>query len=104
MRVLAFVMLLLCTFSITPKKYLHDWIADHRDFYSFNSGDQATFSQAGFHCPCEDLVVSVPFIEASFDENLPAVFIYAETSSFLSPFLYLKTPVTKDSRGPPSLI
>lgn len=100
---LALVMLLIFTFSITPKKYLHDLIADHTDFYSFHSGDEATYSQKGFNCQCEDLVVSTPFIEASFELSLSTEVYRKEFTSSSYHFYFLQTNRTKDSRGPPAI-
>ncbi|MBC7826213.1 MAG: hypothetical protein H7122_00600 [Chitinophagaceae bacterium] len=96
-------MLLLFSFSVTPKKYLHDWVANHTDFYSPHSADETSYSQAAYNCHCEDPVVSTPFIDASFDLNLPFLLVYKEIPSFTYHFLFSNTSGTKDSRGPPSI-
>jgi hypothetical protein len=64
------LLLLLFTFSITPKKWLHDLIADHKDFYSNASGDHLQFIKSGFRCDCENLVVNTPFIHVDGPKEL----------------------------------
>jgi hypothetical protein len=55
---------LLCLFSlsITPKQWLHNIFADHKDFYTHTVGDHLQFTKSGFHCDCDNLVVNTPFI------------------------------------------
>jgi hypothetical protein len=57
--------LLLClfTFSVTPKQWLHNIFADHKDFYSNATGDHLQFTKSGFRCDCDNLVVNTPFIQ-----------------------------------------
>ena len=96
-------MMLLFTFSIMPKKYLHDLVANHEDFYSLHFGDKTTVSQTGFNCQCEDLVVSTPFIQTSFGLNISSLYVYKELASSPIIIFFLNTYTTKDSRGPPSI-
>jgi hypothetical protein len=74
--ILAFVMLLLFSFSITPKKYLHALLANHTDnrFQAFT--DEASVSQKGFNCDTDDIVVKAPFVGAmkSFVFSLSPIF------------------------------
>jgi hypothetical protein len=100
---LAFVMLLLFTFSITPKRYLHDLIANHEDFYSFHSGGETTVTKTSINCQCEDLVVSTPFVEASFELSLSSLVYHKEFASSSYHSYFLNTCSTKDSRGPPAV-
>ena len=64
--------LLLClfTFSATPKQWLHDIFADHKDFYSNAVGDHIQFIKSGFHCECDNLVVNTPFIHVEGPKEL----------------------------------
>jgi hypothetical protein len=101
-RTLAFTLLLIFIFSITPKQYLHDLVASHTDFYSDTHNGKATVSQAGLNCHTEDQVVSTPFIETSCHLQLAIVPVFLDdTPSFFS-FFYAPPLTTKDSRGPPS--
>jgi hypothetical protein len=103
-RFLASVLLLVFAFSITPKKYLHDLVADHEDFYSCYSGDETTVSTAGFNCHCDDLVVSTPFVKTVFESALSPAPVHKAFPSSTYHFFFYSTSSAKDSRGPPSLI
>lgn len=97
-------MLLIFTFSITPKRYLHDLVADHTDYYSgFNPGGEPAVNQAGFDCDCDELVVSTPYIEivgkqSSLEQIAFCSFILSSYSLFITP-----SRTTNDLRGPPAL-
>lgn len=90
--------------AIFPKKYLHDLIANHKDYVSAlpntNSGDE--LSKAGFNCHIDNLVVECPFVTAniSFEISTPLLFpSYFDNGIervFLSPQFDLQL------RGPPS--
>jgi len=99
-----FVMLLLFSFSITPKNYLHDWAASHVDVPAYHPGNEIAFSQAGFSCDCQDLVVSAPFIEASFNSNVETLFAHTDLPVSSYYFSFSNTYRTKDSRGPPAIV
>jgi hypothetical protein len=96
-------MLLLFTFSITPERYLHDLIADHKDFYSFHSSEDTAVYQSGINCHCEDLVVSTPFVEASFELSIRPLVWHKEFTPSSYYFNPLTTYSAKDSRGPPAV-
>lgn len=93
---------MLFAFSVMPKTYLHDWVANHTDYYSFHSNDE-TVTKTGFNCHCDDLVVSAPFTAPPAGFYLNA---FLSFTTFVSPayaFLFANAPATKDSRGPPRL-
>lgn len=97
-------MLLLFSFSITPKNYLHDWAASHVDVYAYHTGDETAFNLAGFNCDCQDLVVSTPFIEASFNLNVGTLPAHTDLPVSSYYFSFSNTYRTKDSRGPPAIV
>jgi hypothetical protein len=101
---IAFLMVLLFLFSITPKKYWHDLLATHTDTYAAAAAGEASLSPKGFNCHADDLVVNTPFLEMA-----PAV----ETilpPAYTARFLCWTTPIfptpskAKDSRGPPAVL
>jgi hypothetical protein len=55
-------MLLIFSLSITPKLFLHDLVAHHKDlsYPSHQHTDQ--INTAGFHCDRESQVVELPYI------------------------------------------
>ncbi|HVY75471.1 MAG TPA: hypothetical protein VG890_11610 [Puia sp.] len=60
-RIFAALSLLLFTFSATPKKFLHDILANHKDTERVST-TEPVFYASGFQCHCEDLVVVAPFL------------------------------------------
>jgi hypothetical protein len=102
-KVLTLVMLAIFTLSITPKKYVHDLITEHTDFYSFHPAHEVNVSQAGLSCHCEDLVVSAPFIPTSFETVLATELHYKEFITTPYYFFFYNAHTAKDLRGPPCL-
>src|SRR5687768_10253481 len=71
------VMLILFTFSITPKLFLHDLFTNHTDtVYKKTVDDKAQVSKSGFTCDCNDLVATSPFTEHKNAIELPILFDY----------------------------
>ena len=95
-------MLLVFSFAITLKQYLHNLLADHTDYYGFTSGDEVTIGKTGFNCSTEDLVVPTPFIESSIEQPFYEQADYQEFSAVPYHFHFLSASTTKDLRGPPS--
>ena len=56
------LMLVLFAFCITPKKTLHDLIANHKDSPYALGGTTQQIENAGFRCNCDNLVVESPFV------------------------------------------
>jgi len=62
-RLTAGILLLLFSFSITPKKTLHDLFARHRDVPVRSSQVVSPLlAQSGFHCRCDNQVVESPYV------------------------------------------
>jgi hypothetical protein len=56
------LLLVLFTFSITPRQLLHDVISDHTDLSVSTPGSKhAVVSKTGFNCDCLNLVAESPF-------------------------------------------
>jgi len=56
--------------GITPKRVLHDVVANHKDaicneIEKNNTAQNASFSNSGYHCCVDDLVVEGLFLPAS---------------------------------------
>ncbi|SDW95426.1 hypothetical protein SAMN05444410_107145 [Hydrobacter penzbergensis] len=106
-RLLAGWLLLLFAFSITPKKFLHNLVANHQDATAMNFPRENTgasqLSKAGYHCPCEQLVVQTPFVyqSASIDYTIVPVFVTYQDQQFVS--TYSTAPDVSFLRGPPAL-
>jgi hypothetical protein len=106
-RLLAGWLLLLFAFSITPKKFLHNLVANHRDATAINFSREdksaSQLSKAGYHCPCEQLVVQTPFVyqPATIDYTVAPVFVVYQDQHFVS--IHTVTPHVSFLRGPPAL-
>jgi hypothetical protein len=63
-RIIAFFVLAVFAFSITPKIALHDFVANHKDTpIKSNAQKQAQLHNAGFNCNADNLVVESPFTD-----------------------------------------
>ncbi|HEY0058810.1 MAG TPA: hypothetical protein VGB56_06720 [Flavisolibacter sp.] len=100
---LAFLALLLILFSATPKKFLHDLVANHQDFYAALPGDEAGVSNTGFDCHNHDQVVSTPFLVADVSSPVASSAQFAAHRASNYDFHLVQTFSSKDSRGPPAL-
>jgi len=61
-RLVAALLLLLFTFCVTPKRVLHDLLANHRDVQTSHHLPLKQIAASGFHCHIDDLVVVAPFL------------------------------------------
>jgi hypothetical protein len=103
-RFLAFIMLLLFVTSITPKRFLHHWFANHKDVavQVANHQDQAQLHKDGIHCDCNHLVATSPFTHIStvIDWAAPVYHGRAITPAVCD--TYSTTSTVCSLRGPPS--
>jgi hypothetical protein len=68
--------LLLFSFCITPKRFLHDMLANHKDAPSSAAHAVEQVATSGFHCHIDDLVVVAPFLP-----EIQSAVVYVKTSS-----------------------
>lgn len=98
-------MMLVLLFSITPKKFLHDLIADHTDTVSLAVNDgHDHIDHHGFNCDCDNLVATSPFVSHALLPELIALHSYS--ISFASYISASKAVDITPSflRGPPTSI
>ena len=102
-QLLAGVLLLVFTFSITPKKFLHDAFANHKDKPALiSSGNTLQFGLSGFMCKCDNLVAESPFTdEAAYFHFVPFQFFSVQKDPALYHF-YSSTFFFFELRGPPA--
>ncbi|MDE3248467.1 MAG: hypothetical protein KGO82_07410 [Bacteroidota bacterium] len=63
-RLLAGWLLLLFSFSITPRQLLHDALANHKDrSAALAKGNHLQITQSGFMCKVDNLVAESPFTQ-----------------------------------------
>ncbi len=101
-QLLAGVLLMVFSFSIAPKKYLHDAIANHTDTIKLVSPDHgAQLNHVGFVCKCDNLVAESPFTdEVSYFSLAPANADSLQQSTALYHF-YSTHVFFFELRGPP---
>ncbi|MEP6749200.1 MAG: hypothetical protein ABJB86_15810 [Bacteroidota bacterium] len=102
-QLLAGFLLLVFTFGIAPKKFLHDAIANHKDKASLVlSNGETQLSHAGFICKCDNLVAESPFTnEAGYFELAPFQVFSVQRDATLYHF-YSSTYFSFGLRGPPA--
>jgi len=89
---LAGVLLIIFAFSITPKKALHDWLANHTDKTSTPLlGHGAVISTAGFNCDCDNLVAESPFTGSSGQFDFSTLQVFAPQQAFVPYRFYAVT-------------
>ncbi|HXB28784.1 MAG TPA: hypothetical protein VNW49_03145 [Puia sp.] len=100
-RFFAAFFLLLFSFCVTPKRFLHDLLANHKDALYSDSLPLQQISTSGFHCNVDDLVVVAPFLPGiQFNDQ---VILSSTPFNFSDPllsvvYLYLSH---NEGRGPP---
>jgi hypothetical protein len=101
-RFSAAIFLLLFSFCVTPKRFLHDLLANHKDTERTTNAPLQQIFAAGFHCHCDELVVMAPFLADIQAVEMPRVsftrYAYAER---LCEFVFRCLPHT-GVRGPPA--
>jgi len=99
------VLLIIFTFSITPKNILHHIIASHQDDICLvTNHDTTNIHKAGFHCRCENLVAESPFIESVTFQDLKAPIIFSVFAGRVVYDFYNLHHFFAELRGPPELI
>ena len=102
-QLLAGFLLLVFTFSITPKKFLHDAIANHKDRIAVAASAEAQLSHAGFICKCDNLVAESPFTNDIIHFDFaPAPFLSEQKDTRLCHF-YTSSYFFFELRGPPAI-
>jgi hypothetical protein len=103
-RLISGLLLCIFTFSITPKQWLHDVIANHKDSYAYSVDGKIILTTAGFHCNCDNLVVQSPFIsyDGPAEVNAPAFFVLYQSATISN--LISAHHFFSSLRGPPSQV
>jgi len=100
-RWIAVLLLVLFAFANTPRKFLHDLVANHTDTRNMHSSSAIPLLQtAGIHCQADNLVAESPFeILAEIPTIEYAQFFDAFTSFVIDGFSF--APNSNFLRGPP---
>jgi len=104
-RLLAVVLLMLFSLSITPKVLIHVLAAHHQDVHLSLRHDGADqVNKAGFHCNIENLVVELPCLSfpLSFEFQFPLFF--GDHRAVAGYFFYSSEHFIFGLRGPPAVV
>ena len=99
-------LLIVFLLGITPKRVLHDFVANHKDAISTeltknNTGQKASFSNSGYHCHVDDLVVEGLYLHSTGEIQFKQILSYNE---YLCQPYYINLLMLKHVsrlRGPP---
>ena len=100
----ALLMLLIFTMSITPKVFLHDLTADHKDEVSvvLHCHDQH-LDKVGFTCDCNNLVSTSPYtVEPVLNIPEPQAIVLVGYTPSYAEKVYAATTIFSSLRGPPA--
>ena len=106
-QILAVVMLLVFTFSITSQKTIHDLVAKHSDKLRCDVHKNLPIEQvenSSIHCSHDNLVATSPFVEFNFNIELEQSISNIATNTQLLNFYFYNNNYSLDSRGPPAII
>lgn len=96
-------MLFLFVLSITPRLYLHDWLADHTDTsYNKTEAGKAHVGKAGFSCDVNSWVATSPFIEQEVMSEILLFSRYRQLVLHFPSQIIAQTHFLFELRGPPA--
>lgn len=96
--------MLVMAFSITPKKFLHDLVADHQDDITIAINDgHDHIDHHGFNCNCDNLVATSPFTEHTNNIQFYTPAFFGGYTAACSPDIKNITHPFFALRGPPAL-
>jgi hypothetical protein len=94
---------MLFSFCVTPKRFLHDLLANHKDTQTSASLPEQQITASGYHCHIDDLVVVTPFlpvIQTTEPIQLSSARLIFSEPVVSFAFSYTSTSA---SRGPPAI-
>ena len=100
-RVVSGLLLCFFTFSATPKKWVHDLFANHKDFYTSATGKHVQFVNTGFHCDCDNLIVNTPFLQVDGPKESVSLKLFGSHESFTFADFHTGHSFVFHLRGPP---
>ena len=102
-QLLSGLLLLVFTFSIAPRQFLHDAIANHTDKrYSVLPANGHQVSKTGFFCKCDDLVAESPFTDDVQQYSIVSPRSFSVQAPVALYFFYSSPVFFFALRGPPA--
>ena len=98
------LMLIIFSFSITPRIFFHNWLASHKDARSnLPAADQHQVGHVFYNCNCDNIVAESPFTQQDDLAVLLPVQCYAIPVEATTPAFYSAGYFLFSLRGPPSV-
>ncbi len=98
------VMFVVFAFAITPKRFLHNLAADHKDTYSKPADGKTEFSKAGIYCQCDNFVAASPFTATDVKPEIKLPFIFVSYQEEMSSPDLFSAHIFFKLRGPPAFL
>lgn len=101
---IAFAMLVVFAFSITPQKTIHNFVANHLDPSICEVHQNLPIEQvenAALHCSFDFQVATTPFIAYNFELSIDPPSIPKAVNAFYTANTISRLSISKESRGPP---
>jgi len=95
-------MLVVFAFAITPKRFLHNLVANHNDTtYRKLTTGKTELSKAGFNCQVDNLVATSPFTNTNEKPEIEhPVFLFSYVQDVIASYLP-SSHISVSLRGPP---
>lgn len=96
------VMLIVFALAITPKRFLHNLVVNHKDNYSKLTNGKTEFSKVRITCQCDNLVATSPFTDISEKPEIKLPFIFVSYQEEMSSSNLFPAHIYFTLRGPPA--
>ncbi len=105
--IIAFAMLMVFAFSITPQKTIHNFVANHLDPSTCEVHQNLPIEQVengALHCTFDFQVATTPFVVYNFKISIEAPSLPISTNTFYTSNKVSCLSISQESRGPPVLM
>jgi len=98
-------MLLIFAFSVTPKKLLHDFFANHSDpVASHSKSISYQLNKAGISCQCENIFAQPIFTYTEHSIEINALPLFCDENKTIASTFYSTDCFFFELRGPPATL
>lgn len=94
-------MLLVFALAITPKRFLHNLIVNHKDTYNKLTDGKTEVSKNGIYCQCDNLVATSPFTGTYNNPEIKLSFVFVSHQEAKAAVNLFPAHTYFKLRGPP---
>lgn len=88
--------------AITPKRYWHNLVVDHKDSSAKLVDEKTSLGKAGIHCQCDDLVATSPFNETTENTEISLSLVFVSYAAEITSLNLFPAHTYFQLRGPPA--